>query len=246
MLRDRHGAPEAPSDHTWLRTASGRAFRLVPPDPAQVSARDIADHLARINRFNGALNGGIGHYSVAQHSMLVARMLPAELKIYGLLHDAHEAYIGDRITPVKLALAAIGDRTRAQRAARVAERIAALGLGGNADPSVLFEAVEEAMADCDAAFEPFHSLADQLDIAILAAFRLPLPGAGAADEIKRADLRALATEQRDLMLEPHEVFGQWGEPHRDRVVPLAWHRALDAFALALGEALVMHPGSRLP
>lgn len=57
----------------------------------------IANRLAHINRFNG----DVGQYSVAQHSVLVSLMLPPDLQLSGLLHDATEAYIGDVTKPLK-------------------------------------------------------------------------------------------------------------------------------------------------
>ncbi len=59
---------------------------------------DIAHNLANICRFNGACPQ---HYSVAEHSVIVSKLLSDEFKLWGLLHDAHEAYIGDVITPIK-------------------------------------------------------------------------------------------------------------------------------------------------
>ena len=89
-----------------MLTASGRDFvptRLVPAD---VCITDIAHALSLICRFGGHTTE---HYSVAQHSLLVARILsvmdasPA-VQVAGLMHDAHEAYIGDIPTPIKDAL----------------------------------------------------------------------------------------------------------------------------------------------
>lgn len=57
----------------------------------------IAKSLAHLNRFCGHA----GTYSVAQHSVYVASKLPDELKLSGLLHDAHECLIGDIPQPVK-------------------------------------------------------------------------------------------------------------------------------------------------
>ncbi len=84
----------------WSQTFSGRAFPMEDPDPSDVHWPDIIYGLAHINRFCGQA----GPYSVAQHSVLVADQLPADMRLYGLLHDAHEAYIGDTSTPVKRAL----------------------------------------------------------------------------------------------------------------------------------------------
>jgi hypothetical protein len=48
---------------------------------------------------------------VAQHSLLVEQLMPegtdAAGRLIALLHDAHEAYVGDLITPVKQALARV-------------------------------------------------------------------------------------------------------------------------------------------
>lgn len=57
----------------------------------------IARALSHINRYTGH----VGQYSVAQHSVLVARSLPIKYRLSGLLHDAHEAYIGDVSSPLK-------------------------------------------------------------------------------------------------------------------------------------------------
>ena len=63
-----------------------------PPKAAQISLKDIAYGLSRINRFNGATDGE--PYSVAQHSVLVSR--ECKYPLHGLFHDAHEAYLGDQ------------------------------------------------------------------------------------------------------------------------------------------------------
>lgn len=57
----------------------------------------IAFSLAHINRYTGHA----GTYSVATHSVLVAKMLPDHLKLAGLLHDASEAFLGDVSAPLK-------------------------------------------------------------------------------------------------------------------------------------------------
>lgn len=83
---------------------SGKPFWPMDPQPYDVRIEDIAQHLSRICRFNGALRSDIPHYSVAQHSVLVADHVPAPYKLRALLHDAAEAYMGDVIKPVKAQL----------------------------------------------------------------------------------------------------------------------------------------------
>ena len=84
-------------NESWIATSSGGVFHLKDPNPDEVSIFDIAESLSKLSRFNGQLPS---FYSVAQHSCLVMELLPQDAKPYGLLHDAHEAYIGDMTRPV--------------------------------------------------------------------------------------------------------------------------------------------------
>lgn len=81
-----------------IHTYSGIAFDLRNPKPEMIRIGDIVHSLALINRFNGAARFP---YSVAQHSLYVASLLPMSLKLHGLLHDAAEAYVGDLVSPLK-------------------------------------------------------------------------------------------------------------------------------------------------
>ena len=85
-----------------MTTSSGLPFWPSSPTPPDVRIKDIANHLSRLCRFNGALRDGVAIYSVAQHSVLVSWNVPPEFVLEGLLHDAAEAYIGDRIKPLKV------------------------------------------------------------------------------------------------------------------------------------------------
>ncbi len=89
-----------------MLTASSRDFVPTQLVPSDVCITDIAHALSLICRFGGH---SVEHYSVAQHSLLVQRILddmnasPA-IQLVGLMHDAHEAYIGDIPTPIKFAI----------------------------------------------------------------------------------------------------------------------------------------------
>lgn len=79
-------------------TRSGRYIDFIDPQPDQIDERDIAWGLANACRFNGQC---LEFYSVAQHSRLVASIVPEEHRFAALMHDAAEAYIGDMIGPLK-------------------------------------------------------------------------------------------------------------------------------------------------
>jgi hypothetical protein len=93
---------------TSIETFTGKMFDLASPTPDMVCMEDIAWSLARIPRYNGHTLSA-ETYSVAQHSVFVMRLLQergADLLglLYGLMHDAHEAYTGDFSKPMKMLL----------------------------------------------------------------------------------------------------------------------------------------------
>lgn len=105
-MPDRTGAPP----RAWQRMLSGRRLDLLDPSPLDVEVEDIAHGLARVARWNGQTLGDHA-FSVAQHSLLVERILrlqqgepaPRE-RLATLLHDAPEYVIGDMISPFKQVL----------------------------------------------------------------------------------------------------------------------------------------------
>lgn len=88
-----------------VQSHSGLMVPLQAPQPHHIRLGDIAHALARIPRFNGATTQP---WSVADHSLLVVDLMPAglppDIYLAGLLHDAHEAYIGDITSPVAAAI----------------------------------------------------------------------------------------------------------------------------------------------
>lgn len=85
---------------TYIVTHGHSQFSFVPGEMASnvIQMDDIATSLAKLCRFNGHC---AGHYSVAEHSVLVSYLVPESLALVGLMHDAAEAYIGDLVSPLK-------------------------------------------------------------------------------------------------------------------------------------------------
>lgn len=81
-----------------IQTFTGQTIDFLDPDPATINIMDISHSLSLINRYAGH---SIFPYSVAQHSVLASFLAPKELKLETLLHDAHEAYVGDVPTTLK-------------------------------------------------------------------------------------------------------------------------------------------------
>lgn len=82
----------------FIATFTGREFYPLDPRPAEVSIVDIAHALANQCRFTGHTNR---FYSVAQHSVLVSLRCTPVNALWGLLHDASEAFLCDVARPVK-------------------------------------------------------------------------------------------------------------------------------------------------
>ncbi|MFH1469645.1 MAG: phosphohydrolase [Pseudomonadota bacterium] len=149
----------------WIQTWTGKPFRPLQPEPGSIDVRDIAHSLSLLCRFNGHCRC---FYSVAEHSVRLSRIVPPEHALWGLLHDAAEAYISDLPRPVKQQIPAF----------------------------TLFE--------------------DNLLELIMAHFGLgwPMPAA-----VKEADDRMLATEARDLMARPPDVWGHQVAPLPETIIP---------------------------
>lgn len=83
---------------TCITTWSGQWFDILKPEDYQYSIEEIAHALSNLCRYTGHTNK---FYSVAEHSVLVSRIVPDEFALAGLLHDAGEAYLGDVSSPLK-------------------------------------------------------------------------------------------------------------------------------------------------
>lgn len=87
----------------WIESFTGRRVKPLEPDAGVIDIRDIAHHLSNQCRYSGAVRV---HYSVAEHSVRVCELLERQgasrtVRLWGLLHDASEAYLVDLPSPVK-------------------------------------------------------------------------------------------------------------------------------------------------
>ena len=86
--------------------SSGVLFDLANPRVEDVIAYDVARGLLGLGRFNGqAVINGV-QWTVLHHSLAVARLVayrggPPGAILHALVHDAHEAYVGDVVSPLK-------------------------------------------------------------------------------------------------------------------------------------------------
>lgn len=86
---------------TWVQTASGSRVDFMVPKPRQIKSYDIGHGLAMKCRFGGHVKSLDLFYTVAQHCINVARILPPEARLCAILHDAPEAFLSDVVSHLK-------------------------------------------------------------------------------------------------------------------------------------------------
>ncbi|WP_052340953.1 hypothetical protein [Salinarimonas rosea] len=93
----------------------GALVDIARPRVEEIDLEVVADALARIPRFGGRthLPYSVGLHSLAVSMLVSRRTGDPRLALAGLLHDGHEAYVGDTVAPYKLLL-----RERAAELAR--------------------------------------------------------------------------------------------------------------------------------
>jgi hypothetical protein len=82
----------------YFRTYTGKRVHALAPSPEEIDIDDVAHALSQMCRFVGHTDG---FYSIAQHSVLVSELVPHQDALWGLLHDASEAYLCDLPAPIK-------------------------------------------------------------------------------------------------------------------------------------------------
>lgn len=85
----------------FMKTYSGNLFYPDDIENSTFCIEDVAHSLSKLCRFGGHTKG---FYSVAQHSVLVSHLVPSDMAMTALLHDATEAYLVDLPRAVKYML----------------------------------------------------------------------------------------------------------------------------------------------
>lgn len=184
-----------------IQTYTGRKFFPLNPRAEDICVEDIAHSLSLKCRFGGHC---LRFYSVAQHCVLVSKLLePAEEStlLWGLLHDAAEAYIPDFAAPIKHQFFVSQDCFLTMP-------------DGDKYPIGQI---------------PIKYIEGQINYGIQIAFNLQLQSCDHR-LIKLMDLKALATERYQLMSEGFEWGGlKEIEPAEVRINPLIPQQAEELF-----------------
>ena len=82
----------------YFQTYNGKHVHPLSPSQDEIVIEDVAHSLSQQCRFLGHTDA---LYTVAQHCVLVSEMVPPGDALWGLLHDASEAYLCDLPAPIK-------------------------------------------------------------------------------------------------------------------------------------------------
>lgn len=182
---------------TWTQTFSGQAWELLEPCAEDVSIDDLAHHLAFQCRFAGAV---VYWYCTAEHSVRVMRRVeelfpdaPRELRAAALLHDGHEANLGDWTRPVKQALTVLGAGDALKKLTAIQD--VAIAKWAHIDPALFH-----------------HPLVKQADDEMLATEKLHL---------MREEPRPWVEMPLPIAMAPNDPLG-WSPQRAERTFRKAW------------------------
>lgn len=176
-------------DGPWVNTMQGRAVSLIAPRVTDIDFAEIIETLSGVYRWAGSAQKDV---SVAFHTLIclhcVAQVVDEEaarsLAPYVLLHDFHEAFIGDITTPAVHALALVADQCREP----------GKGAATGYPPRLLI---------FDALFELKH----RFDLVIHEAAGLPMPDAPMRRAIRAIDMMALKAERAAFLRTSGQSWG---------------------------------------
>lgn len=87
-----------PQTKSAILLVNGDFFDFENPRGHEYDIKAIAHALSNLCRYTGHSRR---FYSVAEHSVIVSRLVPEKYAFEGLMHDASEAYCGDVASPLK-------------------------------------------------------------------------------------------------------------------------------------------------
>lgn len=90
-----------PQTKSAILLVNGDFFDFKDPRNHSFDIKTIAHALSNLCRYTGHSKR---FYSVAEHCVIVSRLVPAKYALEGLMHDASEAYCGDVASPLKALL----------------------------------------------------------------------------------------------------------------------------------------------
>lgn len=97
-MRKPNGKAESLWPEVFMQTFTKKVMKPLQLYQHDIDIRDIARSLSQQCRYTGQTDP---FYSVATHSLIVASILPDDLQLEGLLHDASECYLHDLHGPLK-------------------------------------------------------------------------------------------------------------------------------------------------
>jgi hypothetical protein len=202
---------------------------IAAPLPEEIDVEDIAHALSHTCRFAGHVPV---YYSVAQHSVLVSELIEGRrAALWGLLHDASEAYLHDLTRPLKRAIEGTPESSDRLRYLGdvLAHDLVDRGIVRREGWMVVANAITTAVRE-DRIHRgvTYAELERRMMAAICGRFGLP-PAMPA--EVVTADNVVLATELRDVCHETHQHCVSWAgaEPMDRRIKPLCPEVAKDLF-----------------
>jgi hypothetical protein len=145
----------------FIGTFSGLRFWPLDPDPVKILIADIAHALAHQCRFGGHASK---FYSVAEHSVHVSQLCLPEHALWGLLHDASEAYLVDLPRPLKQ----LPEFAPYREAERRLQRAVAVRFGLQEEQPASVTEADDTMLWIEA-----HSLLDSASVAVIRDKRPP-------------------------------------------------------------------------
>jgi uncharacterized protein len=95
------GIEMTPQTKSAILLYNGDFFDFKDPRNHEFDIKTIAHALSNLCRYTGHSRR---FYSVAEHCVIVSRLVPEKYALEGLLHDASEAYCGDVASPLKALL----------------------------------------------------------------------------------------------------------------------------------------------